>query len=91
MKVTKPAREVTVCDLCSKEWSVLDTCLVCGKEYCYTCHGTMPGCIHAVEVCRKCSERPDVVEVVKRHAGPLRSLISERADALRALPKEQPK
>ncbi len=89
MKVLKPEREVEVCDTCQHE-GFLQVCLVCGKQFCMSCHGIIAGCWVSPNVCRGCSRRADVLKVVGLYAKQITPIIAERRAALEALPAESP-
>ena len=90
MKVKQPAREVDVCDRCHRE-GFLQECHVCGAQFCLTCRGIMAGCWVSPDVCRDCSKRPDVQDVVERHTAQIAPIIKARTGELQALPAELPK
>lgn len=52
-EVTKTVHQ---CDLCQREnlSSLLDKCLVCGRDFCSLCKARFIGCVVAAEVCEKC-------------------------------------
>jgi len=77
MKVTVPEKEVEVCDLCQHD-GYLETCLFCQGKFCLTCHGIIPGCIHKVQVCRKCGGEPALREIVSAYVPRLTEILNER-------------
>jgi len=84
MKVKRPAAEVEVCDTCGRD-GYLQTCLVCGGQYCLTCHTTMVGCWITVDVCQDCSGRDDVRGIVARAADKITPIIMRRKASLKRL------
>jgi hypothetical protein len=85
MKKTKPATEIELCDICQRETALLDTCPVCKSRYCLTCRAIIPGCIHTVEVCRKCGHKDDVLAVVMAHAPIIQAAIRARNNEISKL------
>lgn len=85
MKITIPAKVKEVCDICHGD-GFLQTCLTCKGRYCLTCDAIMAGCVHEVDVCRKCSDRQDVQILVKRWAPRISAVIKKRDNQLRHLP-----
>lgn len=83
MKVTVPAKEIELCDVCHRDSSWLVTCLFCGNRYCLTCEAIISGCIHKVRVCRKCGENETVLAIVEKHAPLIRSVLEARDIELR--------
>lgn len=89
MKKKIPSKTIEVCDLCGRESSGLFTeCVVCEKDYCCICEGIIGGCIHMPDVCKECSRRDDVREVVDEFAGQLSPILEQRELALSDLPKK---
>lgn len=79
MKITIPEKEIEICDVCQRESSLrLDTCLFCGGRYCYTCRAIICGCVHEVDVCRKCDNNPVLLSIVMKHAAIINSAIEAR-------------
>lgn len=76
MKV-KINKTVEACDFCERE-GYLQTCVACRKRYCLSCHGIVPGCWVAPNLCGTCDERTDVREVVKRHAEKITPIVAQR-------------
>ena len=84
MKVTVPAKEVELCDVCRREVAFLDTCLYCGNRYCLTCAAVIAGCIHSVRVCRRCENNETVLAIVSKHATPIKVAIATRDHEIKA-------
>lgn len=84
MKVTKPAEEIEVCDICHRD-AYLQTCIVCGGRYCLTHQAIIPGCWVKPIVGRCCQDRDDVQAIVARFSERITPMIEARAVALRAL------
>lgn len=78
-------KEIMICDVCNREQNYLQKCIVCGKEYCLLCNSIIPGCIIQVDCCKKCAERDDVNEIVKKYAEPLAKTKRQRDIKLQAL------
>jgi len=87
VKLTTEPREIEVCDFCRRE-RFLQTCIVCGRQYCLTDQGTVPGCWVGPNVCRKCDEREDVKKVCDKYANQITPIVRKRNDALKRLPAE---
>lgn len=77
MKITVPEKEVEVCDICQRE-GCLQTCIHCDGRYCLTCNGIMPGCIHKVDVCRKCGKNGIVQAIVEKHVPAITAVLNTR-------------
>lgn len=90
MKLKVPSKTVEACDLCRRETSVLTTCVICGKEYCYMCHPYLPGCMIEPHVCKKCDDRDDVKKVVARYSQNFVRIFKLREKSLARLPKAAP-
>lgn len=87
MKIKKPAEEVDVCDLCQRETgSLLTQCIICGKEYCFSCNAYFPGCWVRPNVCKKCGGKNDVISIVGKYADKITPIIRERDKILSELP-----
>lgn len=85
MKLKIPATTVEACDICgqAKGGGLLTRCVVCRKEYCYTCEAIMCGCIHQPEICKPCGENAKVRAVVDRFTKPLMDILRKRDAAMR--------
>lgn len=68
MKRKVPAKTIDVCDICERETGLLETCLICGKQYCTLCDSFLPGCMIHPNVCKKCDDRDDVKKIVERYS-----------------------
>ena len=90
MKITRPATEIELCDVCRREDGVLATCPACGSRYCWTCRAIIAGCIHTVDVCEKCGHREDVLNVVMYHAPVIKAAIKARTVAIAQLRSNSP-
>ena len=84
-KVTRPEKEIEVCDRCGRETTCLDKCKVCGDDYCVTCRAIIVGCIHTIEVCEKCGDKEEVEAISKKFAPRIREILAERDSELGAL------
>ena len=87
MRITKPEREIEVCDRCQRE-GFLKTCPVCGAQFCLSCEGHVAMCWVSLGVCRACGGRKDVLALAARYAAKITPIIRARLAALEALPKE---
>ncbi len=92
MKVKIPSKTVEVCDLCRREipsgcWS---KCIICKKEYCRTCEAIIGGCIHQPKLCRECSKRDAVYDVVQRFASRIQRVLDDRDAAMVKAGKDAP-
>lgn len=88
MKVKVPSKTVICCDVCRRESVLLETCLICGKEYCFLCESYLPGCMIRPDVCKKCDDREDVIKVVARYSKDFVRIDKARAMALKRLRKK---
>jgi hypothetical protein len=87
MKLKKPAEEIEVCDYCSRS-GYLQTCIVCGGQYCLLCEGMISGCWISPRICKVCSTRKDVNLIVEKYAQKISPIIDVRTTELsRLLPK----
>lgn len=84
MMVTRPAKEVELCDLCEHE-RLLTTCYVCGRRYCAWCGGDWVGVYSPKSVCRDCVDHEDVEEICNEAKARIDPIIEARDAALRAL------
>lgn len=87
MKIKIPAKTVEACDICQRETGVLETCTVCGKQFCYMCHPYLPGCMIRPHVCKNCDAREDVKKLVERYSHDFVKIFKLREKALARLPK----
>ena len=87
MKTTIPEHSVDVCDLC-KQTGVLASCHVCGREFCLSHRGIVPGSYGFTTLCIECADRDDVKAVCDQHTEQLVPIFQARNEALRQLPKE---
>jgi len=86
MKRTIPAKTVEVCDFCQRDpGGILMTCLICGKEFCWSCRGVICGCMVDPDLCRGCANRDDVRNLVQRFAELIVPIIERRTAALQRL------
>jgi hypothetical protein len=84
VKISVPATEVEVCDVCHRE-GYLQTCIFCGGRYCLLCRGRIPGCIHTVDVCSTCAKDKAVLGIAAKHAPLINAAIMARdAEIVRA-------
>jgi hypothetical protein len=70
--------EARVCDFCFRENQYLRTCIRCGREFCLTCNGIIPGCGIAPKTCRDCSGSHDVQRLCDQYAPKLSEILKER-------------
>ena len=84
MKTIIPKKEVELCDICERD-GYLKTCKSCGRVYCLTCEGIVPGCIHAMDVCRICDDDERVRAVSEKYAPRITSILKERDQELNSL------
>lgn len=85
MRKTIPEHEIKICDVCHRESNYLDTCPVCGREYCIVCEAIISGCIHKVEVCRMCGDMHEVMDIAERFAPKIKAVLLEREAELAKL------
>lgn len=78
MKKMLPPREVEICDCCHREMSYLQTCKFCGGSYCLSCRAIISGCVHQVDVCRNCGDKPELVSIVEKYAPLIRTVLEAR-------------
>lgn len=83
-----PSKEIKACDICGREANYLKKCQSCGKEYCIICDAIIYGCVHKVEVCRKCQDRKEVQVISEKYAPRIAKLLRDRSRELWKLPKE---
>jgi hypothetical protein len=89
MKKKVPAKTVDVCDVCHRESGFIETCIVCGGEYCISCRAIMCGCVHEVDACLDCGKLPIVQDVVERYVPRLMKVLNLREEALKRLGKSK--
>ena len=80
MKIKIPAREDTeteVCDICHRG-GYLQTCKACGGKFCIIHDDYVPGCIHKLDICRTCSDRPEVITIAANFAPKIKAVLNER-------------
>lgn len=85
MKITRPAKEVEVCDFCQSD-SYLQECHVCHKKYCLVHDGLVAGSFGFTTICRDCARRVDVHVVCEKYAKRLAPIYKARNEALKRLP-----
>lgn len=72
-----PAKEIEVCDICGRG-GYLMTCKACRGRYCLMCDATITGCIHALDVCRTCGDRPEVITIAEKYAPKITAILKIR-------------
>lgn len=87
MKITIPSKETEVCDICGRD-SYLQTCKACGGRYCLTCDSIITGCVHKLDVCRKCGKTEAVMAIAEKYAPRFVRVIKARDEELAALRSE---
>jgi hypothetical protein len=87
MKIKVPSKTVEACDICKRAAGILETCLICGKEYCWSCEPYLPGCMMKPHVCKNCDDRKDVLAVVARYSVDFVKIYKLRDKALARLPR----
>lgn len=85
MKTTIPEKTVDVCDFCHRE-GYLETCDVCGRQFCLIDNGIVAGSYGSMDICKECARRDDVHKVCERYAKQLKPIYKRRMTALRRLP-----
>ena len=87
MKIRIPSKTVCACDICERESasSLLDKCVVCGREYCCTCRAIMCGCVHQPDVCKKCGDNEAVRAAVETFAPRISRVLDARDVVLSGL------
>jgi hypothetical protein len=86
MKITKPAETVEVCDFCRCA-GTLETCDVCGLEFCLSDQGHVPGSYGHHRICHDCCIRDDVQDICIRYGKGLMAIFRSRDAALKRLGK----
>lgn len=74
---------VSACDICEQEtagWA-LTKCERCGAEYCRSCDGVLPGCVHHPEVCKRCEQV--VAGIVAAYGKQLAAIVRKRSRAIK--------
>lgn len=84
MEITIPEKTQHVCDSCHRD-GFLETCHVCGQEFCLTCQGTVAASWGFTTLCRVCSGRDDVEKICERFAKKMTPLFKSRDAALKRL------
>lgn len=84
MKITKPAEEIEVCDICRHD-GYLQQCVFCARDYCLTCKALIYACWVEARVCEKCGEIDEVGELVRRFSKDITPIIKARRMALLAM------
>lgn len=77
MKIKVPAKTEEVCDICHGG-GYLQTCKACGCRHCLICDYYLPGCIHKMDVCRKCCDRPEVKALAAKYAPEILRVLKKR-------------
>jgi hypothetical protein len=78
MKTTVPAKEVQICDVCRREVPYLQKCKFCENEYCLSCSALIAGCVHTVDVCKKCETNETLLKIVTKHSPLIRGALTAR-------------
>lgn len=86
MKIKRPEVEIEVCDNCHRD-SYLQDCKVCNKKYCLMCEAVVTGCIHKMQICRPCGDRPEVLGISELFAPRIKAILLERNEALTKIDK----
>ncbi len=85
MKITRPAQTVEVCDICRVSSRFLQTCDVCGNQFCLSCEGTVAASWGFTRICRDCAKADVVRAVCAKFAKRLTPIYRAREKALRKL------
>ena len=88
MKTTIPAKEVELCDICHRD-GYLMTCKACGGRYCLLCDAIITGCVHKLDVCRKCGDSEPVQAIAKKYVPQLVAVLKARDAELAQLSNDQ--
>lgn len=72
-----PEKEVEVCDLCGRD-GYLMTCKSCKGRYCLICEAIIAGCVHKLDVCRACGNKPEVLAISKKYVPQLVAVLKSR-------------
>jgi hypothetical protein len=86
VRITKPDETVDVCDFCQRP-AYLQTCDVCGRQFCLSDEGRVAGSWGFTRLCRECDDRADVRRVCQRYAEQLTPVYRRRNAALKRLGK----
>ena len=84
-RIEKPAQTVDVCDFCKREGQFLQSCDVCGREFCLIDEGTVTACWGFTQLCRECAGREDVQKICRKYADQLTPIYRKRKAALKRL------
>ncbi len=85
MKKTIHSHVVECCDLCQRGECLLQTCIVCGRQYCLGCQGTVTDSYGFLDVCCDCADRDDVTAVCETYAERLEPIFQQRDAAVKRL------
>lgn len=85
---TVPARKVEVCDKCRRETACLQVCLICGKDFCYSCKTTICGSWVSPDLCRECGYRDDVQKLCDQAASKITPILKARDGKISKLKPE---
>lgn len=88
MKKYIAAQDVEVCDLCHQK-GFLQSCDVCGREFCLTHEGHVGQTWGFTQICCECAEREDVVAVCRKFAEKLTPIFTARDKVLKRLPAHE--
>ena len=72
-----PAKQVECCDCCGRD-GYLMTCKACCGKYCLLCDAIITGCVHKLDVCRKCGETESVKAIAQNYVPKLVAILKER-------------
>lgn len=86
MKQAKTIKTVNVCSFCQQE-GYLQICDICGKSFCISDQGIVPGCWGYTSICRDCANRKDVIKICERYAAELNNIYLNRNAELKRLGK----
>lgn len=84
MRIKVPSKTVDCCDVCKRESTVMDKCVCCGKDYCYTCRAIVFRCIHQPEICKQCGDIPAVLLAIQEMTESLCKLLKARDSRMKA-------
>lgn len=77
-----------VCDTCGRD-GYLSTCVACKGRYCLTCEAIIIGCVHTLDVCKKCGDTPAVRAISEKYVPKLVALLKARDKDLTRLSKKE--